>query len=81
MYNIIRFFIVAAMSHTQKLNSIKLFINIFNIEFYGFSLYFNTIFHTVSLQYIIQDDVFNTINLIIDYGLAWDLLIVDVLFS
>ena len=69
------------MSHIQKLNSIKPFVNIFNIEFYGFSLYFNTIFHTVSLQYIIQHDIFNTINLIIDYGLTWDLLIVDVLYS
>ena len=60
------------MPSIQKLNSIKPFMNIFNIEFYGFSFYFKAIFHTVSLQYIIQDDIFNTINLIIDYALTWD---------
>ena len=37
---------VQTMSYTQKLNSIKPFINIINIEFFAF-YHFTTIFYTV----------------------------------
>ena len=42
----------------RNLNSIKPFINIFNIEFYGF-LYFITIFHTSIYSGCNSDTVFN----------------------
>ena len=65
-------FIIVAMSYIQKLNSIKHFINIFNIEFYGFSLFLNNISHCFTAIYS-SGWHFNTINLIIYYGLTWDL--------
>ena len=57
----IHLFTVQTMSYIQKLDSIKPFINIFNIGFYGF-YYFTTIFHTVPFTY--SGCNFNTIKLI-----------------
>ena len=61
----------------RNLNSIKPFINRINIELYVF-YYFTTIFHTVPF---IQDGIFHTITLFINYGLTWVLQVAVQLYN